>query len=59
MDSTHRYTKAHGIASAARLAALGWTLVTEFRESPDDQPYEYLFLWEKPGEPPEPTPRRT
>jgi hypothetical protein len=55
MDSRPRYTKAHGRIAAEKLAALGWTLVREFRESPDGEPYEYLFLWEKPGEPPEST----
>jgi hypothetical protein len=30
----------------------GWTLRTEFRAKPGDEPYEYVLEWTKPEPPP-------
>ena len=49
--STPRKVKAHGKVVADEYLRLGWTLEHEFRETPDSQPYEYYFEWQRPGEP--------
>ncbi len=30
---------------------LGWTLKHEFRDQPENEPYEYLFEWMQAGAP--------
>ena len=46
--------KAHSSLVAQRFLALGWTLRREFRAAPDEEPYEYLFEWQRPDSPPNP-----
>jgi hypothetical protein len=43
--------RAHSELHANELRALGWTLSREFRDGADEQPYEYLFVWEGEGDP--------
>lgn len=49
MDNHLRMAKAHSALFAAELERLGWTLVTEFREEPSPEPYEYYFEWRQEG----------
>ena len=41
---------------ADKFTALGWTLKHEFRADGDNEPYEYIFEWQKSGEPKYPSP---
>jgi hypothetical protein len=43
--------KVHSKKMADELLRLGWTLVTEFQDPGDDEPYEYYFEWKGNGEP--------
>ncbi|MCW3834495.1 hypothetical protein ACFQ1E_04525 [Sphingomonas canadensis] len=43
--------KAHSNIVAEQFKALGWTLTHEFRADGDGEPYEYLFEWQREGEP--------
>ncbi|WP_156377735.1 hypothetical protein [Sphingopyxis sp. Root1497] len=43
-------TKTHSQRDTDRLVAAGWTLKSEFRVAPNDEPYEYLLAWEHGGE---------
>ena len=45
------YTKAHSPTHASELVARGWKIVSEFRDNPSDEPYEYRLRWEGEGEP--------
>jgi hypothetical protein len=46
-----RMAKVHSEQHALELARLGWTLQTEFLALGDNQPYEYVFLWQEEGDP--------
>ena len=46
-----RLAKAHSLRVADEYLRLGWSLVTEFRAAGDDEPYEYLFRWDRLEEP--------
>ena len=46
--------KAHSKRHALELVRLGWTLQTEFVAAGDDEPGEYLFVWENKDNPPRP-----
>jgi hypothetical protein len=43
--------KAHSDGAAREYVRLGWTLKQEFKIEGNDQPYEYLFVWEQDGKP--------
>jgi len=43
--------KAHSKRHALEFVKLGWTLQTACRHSIDDEPYEYLLVWEKDEDP--------
>ncbi len=47
MDNRPRFAKAHSQLVAAELQRLGWTLVSEFREDPTHEPYEYFLEWKQ------------
>ena len=47
--------KALSANHADKYRALGWTLKYEFRAQGDDEPYEYVFEWQLPGEPVRPS----
>ncbi len=51
MANTPRKYKVHGKVVADELLRLGWTLVHEFREVNESEPYEYYFEWQRPEEP--------
>jgi hypothetical protein len=51
MEKKPRLAKVHSQLVADELLRLGWTLVHEFREPPNSEPYEYLFEWRREGEP--------
>jgi hypothetical protein len=42
-----KMAKAHSKRHALEFARLGWTLQTEFTARGDDEPYEYVFVWER------------
>jgi hypothetical protein len=43
--------KAHSKKHALELVRLGWTLQTEFFAPEDDEPCEYVFVWENEDNP--------
>jgi hypothetical protein len=43
--------KCHSQQAANEFLRLGWTLKKEFRAPGIEEPYEYLFAWERQGEP--------
>jgi hypothetical protein len=47
--------KCHSQRAANEFLRLGWTLKKEFRVAGDEEPYEYLFVWEGAGEPARPS----
>ncbi len=47
--------KVHSQAHADAYVASGWRLRTEFRAGGDNQPYEYVLVWEAEGQPVDPT----
>jgi hypothetical protein len=51
--SLRQMTKVHSRAMAERLAQSGWTLVREFRQTKDAEPYEFYFEWIRDGNPPQ------
>lgn len=51
MRESRPLAKAHSQLVAHEYLRLGWTLVHEFREPPVAEPYEYLFEWQRGGEP--------
>jgi hypothetical protein len=44
-------SKVYSQRAADELRRLGWTLKHQFRAAGDAEPYEYIFAWEKDGEP--------
>jgi hypothetical protein len=46
-----RMAKAHSRLVATEYLRLGWTLRKEFYAEGDGEPYEYLFIWDRPEEP--------
>jgi hypothetical protein len=46
-----KIAKAHSKMHALELVLLGWTLQTEFKVPDANEPYEYLLVWEKDGDP--------
>lgn len=46
-----RLGKAHSIEMAQRYIGLGWTLKHEIYEEGYEEPCEYVFEWNGPGEP--------
>jgi hypothetical protein len=46
-----RLAKAHSRLVADEYLRLGWTLVHEFREPPQNEQYEWLFEWRRIDEP--------
>src|SRR5438132_1534065 len=51
MEKPLRFAKAHSQQIANEYLRLGWTLVTESRHRPGQEPYEYLFEWKAEGPP--------
>jgi hypothetical protein len=51
MENQPRFAKAHSQLVAAEYQRLGWIVVTEFRESPEHEPAEYLLEWRQTGPP--------
>ena len=47
-----RMTKAHSQLVADEYLRLGWTLHSEFHAEGDNEPYEYLLVWNHAEEPP-------
>jgi hypothetical protein len=41
-----KFAKAHSRLVADEYLRLGWTLDREFYADGDEEPYEYLFVWE-------------
>jgi hypothetical protein len=50
-----KLAKAHSAIWAEKYIRLGWTLRRDFFEGDDDEPCEYVFEWQGPGEPISPT----
>ena len=46
-----KMAKAHSKRHALELVRLGWTLQTEFFAPGDDEPCEYVLVWENEGNP--------
>jgi len=49
-----RFAKTCSTQHAEAYLRLGWIVRHEFRDKPDEQPYEYLLEWTGQGEPPRP-----
>ena len=46
-----KLAKVHSAVWAEKYIRLGWTLKREFFADGDDEPCEYLFEWQGPGDP--------
>jgi hypothetical protein len=51
MDNEPRLAKAHRKEVADQYLGLGWTLVSQFTDGDNDEPYEYLFRWDHDADP--------
>jgi hypothetical protein len=51
VSSKPRFAKCHSQHLADEYVRIGWTLVSEFRDKPDEEPYEYVLAWKKDDEP--------